>query len=229
MFNIIGLIITGIVIGLIFTYLRGKILDKVKDTAKEKFNTKKLRAGLFRISDKVAWAKDIAQLFNLRRICIYLFIATIIYGVGVYKGKLGKPVTFDLRGQEATIQLNEHYLHILESGTAQVEDKEGIVLKEIKVKDIPELRKALKPFGFVLEPIFVVGGSLGINGSGFDIGGGISWLKYFKWKIDSFITNQGIYPLGTSYQITNNSGIGIGYGYGYKGDQRIISYYKFKF
>jgi hypothetical protein len=160
---------------------------------------------------------------------VLLIIAGLIYGWGWYQGTQGKPVQFDLQGKEATIKLNEHYLRIEKDGTANVIDKDGKVLKVIKVKDIPELRKAIRPYGFKLEPIALVGGSIGEAGAGFEGGAGVSWFKFYKANLDSFLTSRGLYPLGVSYSITDNSGIGLGGGIGYKGDKRAELYYYFKF
>ena len=102
-------------------------------------------------------------------------------------------------------------------------------IKNIKAKDFPLLAKQLRPIGFILEPVGVAGYGVGENtGGGFEGGAGISFLKYWSWKLDAFLTNRGVY-LGTAYQITDNSGIGLGAGKGFEGDNRVILYYKFKF
>jgi hypothetical protein len=210
-----------------FNEYKNKCLTPVKQ--EECFSINKLKDGVLNVTSGTKWAKDIASIFNLRKLIIVGVILGAIYGYGWYKGRVGAPVRFDMRGQEATIQLNEHYLKIEKDGTAKVIDKDGNVLKTIKVQDIPGLRKALRPYGFMCEPIFVAGGSLGETGPGFEAGAGISWFKWYKSKLDSFITYRGLYPLGVSYSITDNSGIGLGAGIGLKGDKRVILYYKFKF
>jgi len=134
-----------------------------------------------------------------------------------------------MRGKEAKIALNEHFLKIEKDGTAKIVDKDGKVLKTITVKDVDGLRQALRPYGFRLEPIVVAGGSIGESGAGIEAGAGISWFRWYKTKLDSFITNRGLYPLGVSYSITDNSGVGLGAGLGYRGDRRIILYYKWRF
>ncbi|RLG13665.1 hypothetical protein DRN69_05265, partial [Candidatus Pacearchaeota archaeon] len=152
-----------------------------------------------------------------------------IYGYGWYKGRLGKPVIFNMEGKNAYIKLNNHYLHIKPDGTADVVDKDRkTILKEIKVSDIPELRKRLKPIGFQLKPIGILGIGVGKNKTKFEGGAGISFLKYWKWRLDAFLTNMGIY-LGTSRKVSLNSALGIGVGKGYKGDNRILFYYSWKF
>lgn len=229
MLNIIILLLSGLIGGYLLARIRQIIVKQGIEIAKEKVDTSKLKQGLLSVSDPVLWLKDIASIFNIRKIFIYIFIISIIYGVAYYRGRLNAEVKFDLRGKSATIQLNEHYLKIESDGTAKVVTKDGTVVKTIRVKDIPELQRALRPYGFQFEPIGVAGGSIGANGAGFEAGAGISWFKFYKWNLDSFITNKGLYPLGTSYKITDNSGVGLGAGMGFEGDKRIILYYKFKF
>lgn len=223
------MILSGIIGAYLFIKIRQKIISQTKETAIEKFSGTKFAQGMLNIASPVGWAKDIFSLFNARKLIIYSIIIGIVFGYGWYRGKLGKEVHFDLRGKEAIIELNEHKLKIEKDGTANVIDKDGKVLKKIRVKDIDGLRQALRPYGFKLEPIVVAGGSLGESGAGIEAGAGLSWFKYYRWNLDSFLTSRGIYPIGTSYSITDNSGIGLGAGLGFKGDKRVILYYKWKF
>lgn len=211
-----------------------KLYKEVCETPepKEGFSTKKFLSGMLNIGSSVGWAKDIASIFNLRKLIIIGVIIGVIFGYGYYKGKINKPVKFNLNYEsEMTIPVpngakafhkpknsSEAYW-LMEDGSKRV----------IIVKDIPELRKVLKPYGFIFEPILVGGGSLGEGGAGWDIGAGISWFKWFRAKVDSFITNRGFYPVGISYGLTAHSGIGLGGGIGYKGDKRVILYYKWRF
>ena len=223
------MIASGLIGGCLFVVIRNKIVKQTKEVVGEKFNLPKFTEGMLNVTSPVGWAKDLHSLFNLRKLIIIGVIIGCIYGYGWYRGTQGKEVHFDMRGKEAIIQLNEHYLKIEKDGTANVVDKDGKILKSIKVKDIDGLRQALRPFGFKLQPIVVAGGSMGQTGAGFEGGAGVSWFKYFKYNLDSFITTKGLYPLGASYSITDNSGIGLGAGMGFKGDKRIILYYKWRF
>lgn len=223
------MILSGLIGGYLLIKIRQKIINQTKEVAKEKFNLPKFTSGMLNITSSVGWAKDIASLFNVRKFVIYGLIISIIFGYGYFKGRKGAPVHFDMRGKEATIQLNEHYLKIEKDGTAKVVDKQGKILKTIKVKDIPELEKALRPYGFILEPIAIAGGSLSATGAKIEGGVGISWFKWYKTKLDSFLTTKAIYPLGISYSITERSGIGLGAGMDYKGERKTIIYYKFRF
>ena len=231
----IVMILSGVIGGCLFVMIRNKIVANVKakinntEISVEKFSLAKFLNGMFNLKSAKEWAKDIYSLFNLRKLIIVGVILGVIFGYGYYKGRMNTEVKFDLRGKEASIQLNEHFLKIEKDGTAKVVDKKGNILKTIRVKDIPGLQKALRPYGFKCEPIVVAGGSLGESGAGIEAGAGLSWFKYFKWNLDSFVTSKGLYPLGTSYQLTDNSGLGLGAGIGYKGDKRVILYYKWKF
>jgi len=223
------MILSGLIGGYLFIRIRQFIIKRGVETVKDNFDTSKFSKGMLSVSDRVLWAKDISSIFSIRKLIIYGLIIGVVFGYGYFKGRKGAPVHFDMRGKEATIQLNEHYLKIEKDGTAKVVDKEGKVLKTIRVKDIPELERALRPYGFMLEPIVVAGGSLGETGAGIEAGAGVSWFKWYKTKLDSFLTTKGIYPLGVSYSITDRSGVGLGAGVGYKGDKRIIFYYRWRF
>lgn len=220
--------------------LQKKRANLANNTLYEKFSWKKFQKGTFSILNPVEWIKSLKEigLFDIRKLIIYALIIGSIYGYGYVKGIRNKPVHFDMRGKEAHIALNEHVLHILPDGSAQVEEQDGTILKKIKVVDIPQLRKALRPIGFQLEPIGIMGMGMGkndenqsgIQGEG---GAGISWFKFHNFNLDTFITTRGFYPLGTSYKLhkigLKNSSIGIGGGKGFKGDTRGIFYYRWRF
>lgn len=186
---------------------------------------------IFSIASGGEWAKSIKEIIDIRKFIIYSVIISSIFAYGWYRGIQNTPVKVNIGyGQEAKIELTEgNYLHIDKDGTVRYRDKSGNIIKKISVKDIPGLRKKLAPIGLQFEPIVVVGAGMGADGASGEGGVGISWLRYWKWKVDSFLTNKGLYPLGTSYSITNNSGIGLGIGKGWKGDNRILIYYRLKF
>jgi hypothetical protein len=224
------MILSGLIGGYLLIRIRQFIIKKGVETAKDNFDTTKLTKGMLSISDRVLWAKDIASLFNVRKFIIYGLIIGVIFGYGYFKGRRNAPVHFDMRGKEATIQLNEHYLKIEKDGTAKVLDNKGLVLKTIRVKDIPELERALRQYGFQLKPFFTTGGSLGASGMKAEAGAGVQWFKYFKWNLNSFCTNVGIYPLGVGYQITDNFDVLISAGKGYsEGDTRVYIGGKWRF
>jgi hypothetical protein len=220
----------GLTIWLFKEILSGQVKAKIQG---EKFDTKKLLTGITSVVHGDLWGKTISQELSIRtwaiRLGIIGVIIAVIYGYGWYKGTQGLQPILDWRGKEEWVSLNEHYLHICKDGTMEVMSKDKkTILKKITVKDLENLKKNLRPYGLILEPIAIVGGSVG-NKAGFEAGVGVSWLKWYKYNADAFLTNLGIYPLGVSYKITDNSGAGLGVGYGFKGDKRIIGYYKFKF
>ena len=110
-----------------------------------------------------------------------------------------------------------------------MKDEKGNHLKKITVADIPELKKKLKPISMELVPVIIGGFGSGAYKSGFEVGGGVSFLRYWKWRLETFITSNPALYLGTSYKITDNSGIGIGTGKGIYGENRAILYYRGEF
>lgn len=236
MFKDIAFVCSGLLIGLIIWFLKTIIFSQLKEKTqqiissegqvndRETFNVKKLFEGLGSVIRGDLWGKSMSQELSIRtwliRFALIGIIIGVIYGYGWYKGRLGAPVALNLQGKEVTIKLNEHYLRIERDGTTKVVDSEGNVLKVIKVKDIPELRKAIKPYGFILEPMAVAG--VGISNVSIDFEGGLGlrYLKFYKWFGDVSITNKGAYPLGVGYKLTDNTTIGASIGTGYKENER---------
>jgi hypothetical protein len=166
----------------------------------------------------------------IKTILVLLIIGSCIYGWGWYQGHLGKPVVIDWRGKEEFVKLNEHYLHIQKDGSMQVLDKDKkTILKEIKVKDLDNFRKYLRPYGFHLKPFVTGGGSLGATGAKGELGVGIDFFKWYRTNLNAFLTNVGAY-LGLGYQITDNFDALLGVGKGYTGgDTRVYIGGKWKF
>lgn len=205
-----------------------KALDKPTKKDTEPFDIKKFNK-IFAIFNPVEWIKTLKEIgiLDVRKWIIYLLIFGGLYGYGYVKGVSNKPVHFNLEGKEATIKLNEHYLKIMRDGTAHVQDEDGNILKTIAVKDIPELKRALKPIGIDIHPFFTAGGGIGStvkNGenkstSGLEAGVGLSLFKWYKFHMNTWLTNRGIY-LGPDYKMTNNFSIIGGLGKGFEGGTR---------
>jgi len=214
------------------TGLNCSIGNTYKKTGEETVSGKKFAQGFFSFFNPVLWLKDIVSLFNMRKLTIYGLIIGVIFAYGYWKGLQNKPVNVKLGyGKEAYIKLNGESLHIAKDGNVYIEDtKTGEIIKQIKVKDIKGLRARLAPYGLQLKPFAVVGGSVGLSGkAGIEAGAGVSFARMWKMNLDAFITNLGVY-LGTSYKLTENSGVGIGVGHGWqKDDIRGIIYYKWEF
>lgn len=210
--------------------LNASVGKSFKKDGTEVFTWKKFFTGFGGLLNPIGWAKDVVGLLNVRKLLIYLVILASIFAYGYFRGRGNTPIKIDLDyAKEFRMKLNGHYL-VKEkySQDLTIRDKDDNIIKNIRAKDFPLLAKELKPVGFILEPIAIVGYGAGAEGSGFEGGAGVSFVKYWKWKLDGFLTQKGIY-LGTSYQITDNSGVGIGAGKGYKGDNRIILYGRVKF
>jgi len=234
---LIGVFVAGVVV-MFFGDKIKKYINKEAPITTELFQWKKFRNGMFSLVSGVDWAKDIASLFNLRKLLIYAIIIVGIFGYGWWKGNQGQPAVVDIGyGKEVKIELlNDTFLHITKNGTMHIEDKTGKILKEIKVSDLPNLQKALSPVGFQLKPIVVVGAGYGsVDGGAIEGGAGVSFFRFWKGRLDAFATNKGVY-LGASYKLEilnmENSAIGIAGGKGYEdfpNDNRVIIYWRTEF
>ena len=252
-------IIVGIIVSIIFVNVRKFILKRTANIVKTKLTQKynpiltnssigrsynapvekvsgsKFATGMLSFFNPVLWLKDLFSLFNIRKLTIYAIILGVIFAYGWYQGTQGKPIKMDIGyGKEALIKLNGHFLHITKDGYVYVEDKDGNKLKQLSVKDIPYLKRKLSPFGLQLKPILV--GGYGISDFGKsspEVGVGVSWLRYYKFRLDSFLTQKGVYPVGVSYKLDGlgleNSAVGVGIGKGYSGDNRAIVYFRVGF
>jgi len=198
---------------------------------REKVSGKKFTNSMLNLFNPVLWLKDIFSLFNVRKLIIYAFIFGFVASYFYVQGRGSKPVKIDIGyGREAILEVNEQgdHVYIDKKGFVYFRDKDENILKQLSVADIPGLKKKLAPVGFQLKPIGVMGAGFGLEGGVFEGGVGISFLRYWKLELETFLTNRGIY-LGSSYKITDNSNIGLGVGKGYKGDNRMILYYRWKF
>lgn len=239
--------------GVLFVYLKGKVFNKAKTTIKkqitnssignvykkdgqEAFQWKKFFTGFGGLLNPVGWAKDIVGLLNTRKLAIYGIIIGVLMGWSFWKGQQGKPINVNLGYEEAVeIKVPNSDLRLYKptnSNKLYWIDKEGNKIP-ITVADIPALKKALKPISFEFNPIGVLGVGSGLKNTGAEGGIGISFLRYWKWHLETFLTNYGLY-LGTSYKLElfgmKNSSIGIGVGKGYTaGDDRAIIYYRWEF
>ncbi len=210
----------------------GSYVDKTQKIPKEPFDGRKLRAGLFNLLNPILWIKDVVSLFNIRKLIIYAVILGSVFGYAYWKGLGNKPIRLDVKyGKAVTMRLNGHYLHISKKGVVTVQDKNGDILKTIKVKDIPELNRRLKPYGFQLRPFIMGGASAGMGGeAGMEAGVGVSFFRFWKMELDAFVTTHPAAYLGTSYGITENTSVGVGVGRSLTSDDiRAILYAKIKF
>lgn len=200
-------------------------------SGKEVFTWRRFRGGFFGLLSPIGWAKDLIGLFNVRKLVLYAIILISVATYFYVQGRGTKPVLIDIGyGKEAILELNEkgEYVHIAKNGSVYYKDKDGNVLKQLTVSDIPGLKKKLAPIGFQLQPIFVGGLGLGYKGAEAEVGVGVSFFRYWKMQLETFLTQKGLY-LGTSYKVTTNSGAGLAIGKGFGGDSRVMLYYRFNF
>lgn len=221
------MILSGIVGVILFMYIKNKVFTKAKesfipkssDISTETFDKTKAITGLVDIKDPVLWAKDIISIINLRKLIIYGVVAGLIFGYAYWKGR-GKGMVLS-NAKEWIMKLDSHYLHwdpnanemhVQESANINAPDRINI----INVKDIPNLYAKLKPYGFQFKPIITLGVGKGTTDISGEVGAGVSYFKWFRWRSDITITNKGFYPLGIHYKITENSGLGLSTGMGLK-------------
>lgn len=203
------------------------------DNEKERFNFKKLFIGLFSAFNPILWAKDLVSLFSIRKIVIYLLIAGGIFCYAWNTGYQDRPVKIDVGyGKEARVNLDGgQYLYIDKNGKVFLKDIRNNTIKQISVKDVPNLREQLSSFGINFKPIVVGAGSIDKEGKPKgEIGIGFELLRFWKLTVDAFATSYPAVYVGTSYMITSNTGIGVGGGYGLTdGSRRVIIYGKIRF
>jgi len=210
--------------------------NKYTRDGREVFQGKKLAKGFFSFN-AVDWAKDFIGIFNMRKILIYLFIAGIIMGFGYWRGRIEKPIEIELgtlQHKEWSLKVPKHskvLYHPKGSKNLFWVDKYGNKIS-VDYSDVPELRKMLKPYGIVFEPIAVVGVGVGEGGSGVEGGVGVNLVRYYRWRLCAFATQRGLYG-GITYQLDglslDNSAVGLAYGKGYKGDDRVMFIFTLKF
>ena len=230
---VIGLLVF-LVVTVLFTLIRSMIVKRAKQILNtddtEKFSWTKFKK-IFNLGSGAEWAKSVKEILDLRKLVIYSIIAGTIFGYAYYKGRLNAPVKINMsyekewimkiNGEEIYKPQWSNDVYIRDSSTHQI-------IKQIKAKDMGLLKEKLKPIGFCFEPIIVGGYGVGDSDSSFEFGAGASLIKYWRWKLDAFLTNKGVYA-GTHYQLTDNSGLGLGVGKGYNLDNRVIFYFSTKF
>jgi hypothetical protein len=240
----IGLILSFILAVYLFKVLKSFIMSTFKKTIKENVNCDSANIEpeiketfswdkfkkIFTINSGAEWAKSVKEILDARKLIIYGTIIAAIYGFAYFKGISNAPVQVNMEyNKEWIMNINgeEVYKPKFSNDVYIRDSKTHQILKHIKAKDMGILRKKLKPIGFIFEPIAV--GGLGIGkDSSMEGGLGLSLIKSWRYKIDTYLTQKGIY-LGTHYQLTENSGPGIAVGKGYEGDNRVMFYYSWKF
>ena len=210
-------------------------IGKTYKKGKESFSWEKFKK-IFYLGSLVEWVKSLKELgiLDLRKWVIIGVIIGGVYGYAYFQGRLNAPVQVNMSYDKAWVMnLNgeEIYKPKFSNDVFIRDSKTKEILKQIKAKDMGLLRKKLQPISFQLKPIFVAGGGVGAEGLSGELGAGISWLRMWQYRIDTFLTQKGIY-IGTSYKLKSleNSAIGVGIGKGFqKLDNRVIFYWRFNF
>ena len=235
------MILSGIVGGTLFIVIRNYIIKRLKSQlvtgqapiSTEQFSLLKFIHGMTNVNNPVSWAKDIHDIFNLRKLIIVGVIISVITGYSYWKGQQSKPVQLIINEEsEFTIPVPHSDLALYKAKNSTelqwINTITNKVVGKVKVKDIPELNKKLRPYGFQIKPFFTGGGSIGEKKTGFEMGLGVDVFKWYRSNLNAWLTNLGGY-VGIGYQLTDNFDILVGIGKGFNGDNRTYLGGKFKF
>jgi len=174
-----------------------------------RFDKEKFKDGFFTLRSKVAWAKDIVSILNVRKLIIYAIVIGLFIGYGYWKGVKEKPVHLDLK-QKITVHLDKKKINAMEQPTIVKQEfettfnytdyingkKHGVV----KVDKIEELRKKYKPYGFTNKVIGVMGLGVSANDVSGESGVGYRYARLWKFRTEIVVTDKGFYPISVSYK-----------------------------
>lgn len=207
----------------------------------EPFSWAKFFTGFFHAFHPVLWAKDLSQMFNVRKLIVYLVIIGALFGFGFFKGKSTKPVVIDSKDFVSDVKIKEGVnagdtLEVASKGgrlTYQFISKDGTKgnLYTVTEADIPKL----KPYGFDFKPKLF----LGYGSKGPAIGVGVQVAHVYKLDLDMFLMSDKAVYAGVSYDLAstntkswlNNSSVGLAVGKGFSSanDMRVMAYWSVKF
>jgi len=200
----------------------------------QKFNYKKLVGGLIDIKSKTDWAKDFVQLFNLRKLIMYIIIIGLIAGYFYWKGLKNVQPVIDVGYKESiTMKAPKGYEYLEKLAVHKPKDSNKwnwinydseYIYSKVKIGDIPESAK-LRPYGFENKLIGFYGVGSGLQHTGVETGVGYRFARLWNFRTEVIATNKGGY-LSVSYKIKKfvfeNTYLNAGLGKGYKGDDRGI-------
>ena len=207
----------------------------------QKFRFKKFIGGLLDVKSKADWSKDIVQLFNVRKLLIYIVIAGVFAGVFYWKGLSSVQPIIDIGYKDViTMPAPKGYEYLDYLALHKPKDsnkwewinlKSNAIYAKVKVGDIPEAAK-LRPYGFESKIIGIMALGLGHENTGGEWGAGVRFARLWQMRTEIITTNKGVYG-GVSYKpkkwIFENTTIGIGIGKGYKADNRLLGYLAWEF
>jgi len=200
----------------------------------QKLNYKKFKGGMLNILSKTDWCKDIVQLFNLRKLIIYLIITSLFAGYWYWQGLKNTQPEIDVGYKESITMLAPNGYEYLENLAINkpkdsnkwlwINSKTDYIYAKVKTGDIPESAK-MRPYGFENRLIGFYGLGSGIGYTGAEAGIGYRFARLWQFRSEIIATNKGGY-ISASYKIKKfifeNTYIGVGIGKGYKGDDRGI-------
>lgn len=203
--NPIVMIAGGIAIGFLINILK-KVIKVIITKGNEPFSFKKLITG-----------------FSSKSLGVILIFLTCFYGYAYWRGQQSKPADFSMSYEKEIIVIipdgARTFSKPKDSSKAYWIYSNG-KKEEVKQGDIEQISEYLKPYGFILQPVGVIGYGFSNVSSEKEVGVGLRYVKCFKYLADISITSKGIYPIGVSYRISDNSAIGISAGTGYKEGER---------
>jgi len=200
----------------------------------QKFNYKKLIGGLTDIRSKTDWAKDFVQIFNLRKLFMYIIIIGLFAGYFYWKGLQNTEAIIDIGYKdEITMSAPKGYEYLEALAVHKSKDSNKWdwinadnkdIYAKVKVGDIQQSAK-LRSYGFENKLIGFYGVGSGLTYTGVEAGVGYRFARLWQFRSELIATNKGGY-ISVSYKIKKfifeNTYIGVGIGKGYKGDDRGI-------
>lgn len=201
---------------------------------KEKFDEQTFLKGLLSLKDRVEWAKDFVSILNLRKIIIYMVIASVFAGYFYWKGLKNVQPVIDIGYKESiTMKAPKGYEYLEKLAVHKPKDSNKwnwinydseYIYSKVKIGDIPESAK-LRPYGFENKLIGFYGVGSGLSYTGIEAGIGYRFARLWNFRTEMIATNKGGY-LSVSYKIKKfifeNTYISAGLGKGYRGDDRGI-------
>lgn len=195
----------------------------------QNFNYKKFIGGLTDVKSTTDWAKDIVQLFNVRKLIVYFIIIVLIAGIFYWKGLKETPVeigtdliaydkTFTLRldPKEIAKYQDPGLIKPINSRLLHYGDwRKDLLGESIRLEDVEELRKKLKPYGWESKIIGVMGVGISPNDVSGESGAGYRYSRLWSLRTEIVATNKGFYPVSVSYKpswIFNNTSMNVGWG-----------------
>jgi len=199
-----------------------------------KVSKSKFLEGLLDLKDGVKWCKDIASIFNIRKIIIIGILVSIFAGYWYWQGLKNTQPEINVGYKEAiTMPAPKGYAYYEGLGIHKPKDSNkwewintetSYVYANVLTGDVPESSQ-LRPYGFESKLIGYYGLGSGLSYTGIEAGIGYRYARLWNFRTEVIATNKGGY-ISVSYKVKkfifNNTYLNVGIGKGYKGDDRGI-------